>query len=484
MKRINPIQKYFLSIMSSFRTNIRDYGMYIALVVIFIVFTVMTGGLFLGPINFTNLLNQTAYVAVLAVGMTLVIVTRQIDLSVGFLGAFLGAFMVVSIEKKMLFNLIVINNNFLLIVLSILSALVLTIAIGFIKGLLVAKIKVPSFVVTLAAMFIFKGLLMIQTDNKTIPTSNEFFQSIGIGYLSEHMIGRFNTLTIVVGLALIILLIFSSFYKRSNNIKMGVKVEKLGLMITKLFFTSAVLIFLVYTLASFRGISFALLIAIIVVIIYHILTTQTVIGRKVYAVGGNPDAAELSGISVSKIIILVFVSMGILSLVAGIMYVSRVQNTSPQHGVSWELYAIASAYIGGTSANGGAGKVINSAVGAVTITALTNGMALAGINANLEPIILGAVLALAVIFDIYTRNVRSIDLIGVYYANIKYRDDYLKARREYYEVQNSLREATSEDNVERVIELEYELTKKQGDYNRVRDLIRSAKEEDFLDLIK
>ncbi len=472
MKKINPVFKYILSILSSFVTHIRDYGMYIALIVIFVVFTIMTDGLFLGPINFTNLLNQAAYVAVLAVGMTLVIVTRQIDLSVGYLGAFLGAFMVVSVE-----------NKGMSILLAFAFALVITMLVGLVKGSLVAKFKVPSFVVTLGAMFIFKGMLMIQTDNRTVPTSNQFFQNIGIGYLSESKIFGLNALTLIVGVVLVLSLVISTILRYRKHINLGVKVESVSILVTKTIFMIAILSFFIYTLAKFRGISYSLLITIIVVMLYHFLTTKTVIGRKVYAVGSNPEAAELSGINVKQIFMVVFISMGILGLIAGIMYVSRVQNTSPQHGVSWELYAIASCYIGGTSANGGVGKVINSAIGAVIITALTNGMALAGINANLEPIILGSVLVLSVIFDIYTRNVRPIDLVAVHYSKDKNKAELLKAKQELKEVRQALKKANKEENEASIITLEYELTRKLGNYNRIRDLIRSSTEEDYQDLL-
>ena len=205
---INPITKYFLLLISMFRTNIRDYGMYIALIVIFVIFSLMTGGIFLGAINFTNLLNQTAYVSVLAVGMTLVIVTRHIDLSVGYIGAFLGAFVVVAVE-----------NNGIPVFWAVMGALAITIVVGFLKGWFVAKIKVPAFVVTLAGMFIFKGLLMIRTNNRTIPTTNNFFRQIGVGYFTEL---NFFGLTIpvnpiAIGIILIGLVIFLGIRNRNKK---------------------------------------------------------------------------------------------------------------------------------------------------------------------------------------------------------------------------------------------------------------------------
>lgn len=487
MKKINPISKYFLTMFSIFRTNIRDYGMYIALTVIFIIFTILTNGVFLRPMNFTNLLNQTAYVSVLAVGMTLVIVTRQIDLSVGYLGAFLGAFVVVGVENTypgfldQLFQGVLSNTmlSILSVVIALILALLITMFVGVIKGFLVAKVKVPSFVVTLAGMFLFKGLLMLKTNNRTIPTSNEFFNKIGIGYISKFKIMGMDGLTLIIGSILMILVIVFSLIKRTKNQKLGIKVEQTSLFMTKVAFLLVIIYFLMYNLASFRGVSYLLLITVIVVGIYHYFTTQTVLGRRIYAVGGNPEAAELSGISVEKIIIIVFVSMGVLSLISGVMYASMLQNTSPNHGPFWELYAIAAAYIGGTSANGGVGKVVNAVVGSIVIMSLKNGMALAGVNANIEPIVLGTVLLLAVLFDIYTRNVRAVDLVGMHYAKLELKDDFDLARKNYQQSKNKLEMAIKNQDPN-VIELEYQFTSAQGEYNRIKDRIRASKEEDYL----
>jgi putative multiple sugar transport system permease protein len=467
MKKINPFYKYVLTLMSIFRTNIRDYGMFIALAVIFLTFSILTNGIFLGAINFTNLLNQGAYVAVLAVGMTLVIVARQIDLSVGFIGAFLGAFVVVSVE---------INNY--PVFLALLIALAITIVVGIIKGFFVANIKVPSFVVTLAGMFIFRGLLMFQTNNRTIPTASSFFNSIGVGYLSSFKIGGFDVLTIGVGVTLLILMFLVTWQRRRKNIELKIKNSAISIYITQMVISSMMILLVTYNLASFRGISYLLLITVFVVVVYNYLTTQTVLGRRIYAVGGNPDAAELSGISVQKIIIVVFVSMGILAMIAGVMYASMVQNASPNHGPFWELYAIAAAYIGGTSASGGIGKVVNAVVGALVLTSLRNGMALAGVNANLEPIVLGSVLLLAVVFDIYTRNVSAIDFVGIYYAKQKYRKEYELAVSNYKKLKNDL-DIAKKSNSKDIVQVEYRFTKALAELNKIRDNINVAKAEDY-----
>ncbi len=468
MKKINPVYKYVLTLTSMLRTNIRDYGMYIALGVIFIIFSIMTGGNFLKPTNFTNLLNQTAYVSVLAVGMTLVIVTRQIDLSVGFLGAFLGAYVVVSVE---------VNGQSVIV--AVLSALVITIVVGLIKGLFIAKVKIPSFVVTLAGMFIFKGLLMLKTNNRTIPTTNTFFNKIGVGYLTNNVVGTVDVLTFSVGILLIVLLVVFGFLKRRKNRALNIPLEKIELFITKLVIMAAIIFFISYTLSTFRGISYLLLITAVIVVIYHVFTTQTVLGRRIYAVGGNPDAAELSGISVEKTLIIVFVSMGILALFSGVMYASMLQNTSPNHGPFWELYAIAAAYIGGTSANGGVGKVVNAFIGSIVIMSLKNGMALAAVNSNIEPIVLGSVLLLAVVFDVYTRNVRGADMVGMHYAKLEYKVEYKDAKLKLNASKKALN-AVKKLGGSEIIELEYEYTSALGAYNRIKDTIRSASEEDYI----
>jgi putative multiple sugar transport system permease protein len=328
-------------------------------------------------------------------------------------------------------------------------------------------------------MFIFKGLLMLKTNNRTISTSNEFFNKIGIGYLTSIKIGGFDLISLIFGLSLIASLIIGSSLSRRKKKALGIPNERLEIFLTKMVFMSGIIFFLTYNLAIYKGLSYLLLITIIVVVIYFFITTQTVLGRRIYAVGGNPEAAELSGISVEKIIVFVFISMGILSLVSGIMYVSRTQNTSPNHGPFWELYAIAAAYIGGTSANGGFGKIVNAVIGSIVIMSLKNGMALAGVDANIEPIVLGSVLLLAVVFDIYTRNVRGADLVGMHYAKMKFKNDLIRAKQEQAKVKLELEKA-KKDNKPNLLDYEYKYTNATAELAKIRELIRSAKEEDYI----
>ncbi len=465
--KMNPVKRYFLTVASIFKSNIRDYGMYIALAVIFLAFTLMSGGIFLKSINFTNLLNQTAYVSVLAVGMVLVIVTRQIDLSVGFLGAYLGAMVVVAVDVK---------GDSLFV--ALLTALLLTIVIGIVKGLLVSKVKVPAFVVTLAGMFIFRGMLMNVTTNKTIPASSDFFVKLGKGYLPRvELANGLDLITLLAGVLAIVGLVVFGILGRKKNTKLGIKNSTVAIFITKLVFASLVIFFISYTLSSYRGISYLVLVTAVIVVIYHFFTTKTVLGRRIYAVGGNPEAAQLSGINVDMTLVFVFTSMGVLALISGLMYVSMLQVASPNFGVSWELYAIAAAYIGGTSAAGGVGKVVNAVVGSIVIMSLKNGMALVGLNTNYEYIALGSVLLIAVIFDIYTRNIKAVDYVGVSYAKRQHKAELKKLRAEVVKNKTKYVESKKSGNSTKIVEAEKVLTHSRNEYGKLKFQIKSANAE-------
>ncbi|MFW5794259.1 MAG: ABC transporter permease subunit, partial [Bacillota bacterium] len=284
------------------------------------------------------------------------------------------------------------------------------------------------------------------------------------------------------GIFMVALIVFFSIIKRKKNNKLGIENESFQIYITKTIFIIVLLLFISFNLASYRGISYLLLITLVVMGIYFFFTTKTTLGRRIYAVGGNPEAAELSGIKVTTIIIIVFISMGILALISGVMYASYVQNTSPNHGPFWELYAIAATFIGGASASGGIGKVVNSVIGSIVIMSLKNGMALAGFDSNIEPIVLGSVLLLAVVFDIYTRNVRPVDLVGMYYAKRKYHTEYVEAKQNLKKAKKKLAYAKKTDKD--LIDYEYELTNAKSQYSRIKNRIRSSKEEDYENMVK
>jgi len=376
------------------KKNIREYGMYIALAFIMIIFTILTKGLFLSARNISNLFNQMGYIAVLAVGMTLVIVIRHIDLSVGSVAGFLGA-----IAAALL------RNNFPLIP-TILIIVGLGILIGLGNGFLVANVGLPAFVATLAGMMIFRGALLVFTQGTgTIIIMNDTFNAIGNGYIPDIPNNtNYHLLTIIIGLIVVAFYIMSDVRTRNNKLKYNFEVLSMRMFVLKEIFISAIIFYIFWTLASYNGISWTFAITLIITLIYHLLTTRTALGRHIYAVGGNPDAAQLSGIDVKKITLFVFGSMGLLTAISGILYTSRLQSATPDAGNLFELDSIAAAYVGGVSAAGGVGKVINSLIGALVMASLINGMNLVGVGISLQYIIRGAVLIAAVVFDIKTRS--------------------------------------------------------------------------------
>ncbi|WP_261486032.1 sugar ABC transporter permease [Acididesulfobacillus acetoxydans] len=380
-----------------FRKNIRDYGMFIALAVIFILFTALTGGTFISPNNISNLINQTGYIAVLAAGMTLVIIIRHIDLSVGFLSGFLGAIAA-----------ILITNYNIPAIPAIIIVLAFGALIGLIFGFLVAKVGIPSFVVTLAGMISFHGLLLFATQSGgTINITDHFFNQIGNGFIpSFGRIAGLTVSTLVIGLVGILLFIYFQIKERNTKKRYNFEVSPAAFFLAKLVFISAMITALILVLAVNSGISWTLVIVALVIFVFSTLLNKTALGRHIYGIGGNPEAAELSGISVVKVTIYVFVIMEVLTALAGILFASRMQSASPTGGTGFELLAIAGAFIGGCSASGGVGKVTGSLIGALVMASLTNGMDLMGLGSSVQYMIQGLILVLAVVFDIMTRKSR------------------------------------------------------------------------------
>nr|WP_281367780.1 sugar ABC transporter permease [Saccharibacillus deserti] len=379
------------------KVNIRDYGMYIALFVIMLTFTILTDGLFISSRNISNLLDATGYIAVLAVGMTLVIVIRHIDLSVGFAAGFMGAIAAIMLSQlgvPVYFTIPII--------------LILGIVIGMFNGVLVASVGIPAFVSSLAAMLIFRGALLQVTEKTgTIIVKDDTFNALGNGFLPSlgHIAGL-NVLSLILGGLVILYFVYAEISKRNQKIKYKFEVPSNKIFAVKLVFVSAIIAYVTWILAGYNGFSWTVVITLLVVAIYHFLTTKTVLGRHIYAVGSNPEAAHLTGINVKKITYIVFGSMGMLSALSGIMYTARLQSATTTAGTLFELDAIAAAYVGGVSAAGGVGKVTGSIIGAVVMASLSSGMNLLGVGISYQYMIRGGVLAAAVIFDVMTRRKR------------------------------------------------------------------------------
>jgi putative multiple sugar transport system permease protein len=386
-------------LMTVLKKNVREYGMYIALAAIMAVFTILSKGIFISSRNIANLLNQTGYIAVLAVGMTLVIVIRHIDLSVGFLSGFLGAIAAIALTQW----------NWPLW-LTILFVLALGVVAGLLTALPVASLGIPAFVASLAGWLIYRGALMLVTAaTGTIIIPNEAFNAIGNGYIpdilaSETFLPGVHKTTLLLGAIAIVFTIFGQIADRKRKIQYKFEVSSSGLFAAQLIFISVIIGFITWILAGYNGLSWTIIIMLAVVLVYDFITRRTVLGRHIYAVGGNPEAAELSGIRVKNITFVVFASMGFLAALSGILFTARLKSATPQAGTLFEMDAIASAYIGGVSAAGGVGSISGSLIGALVYMSLMNGMNLLGTDISLQYIIRGLVLLLAVIFDVMTRK--------------------------------------------------------------------------------
>jgi putative multiple sugar transport system permease protein len=258
-------------------------------------------------------------------------------------------------------------------------------------------------------MLIFRGALLQVTEKTgTIRVDNAQFNAIGNGFIPELTeVGGLKLLSLILGLAVILFYLYSEFSKRRNKVKYQFEVVSKPIFILKLIFVSVIIAYLTWILAGYNGFSWTVVIMLLVVVVYHFLTTKTVLGRQVYAVGSNPEAAHLSGINVKKITYIVFGSMGLLSALSGILFTSRLQSATTTAGTLFELDAIAAAYVGGVSAAGGVGKVTGSIIGAIVMASLSNGMNLLGVGISYQYMIRGAILAAAVIFDVMTRRKRS-----------------------------------------------------------------------------
>lgn len=380
------------------RKNIRNYAMYIALAVIFIVFQMLSKGAFLTARNITNLINQTGYIAVMAVGMTLVLIICQIDLSVGFAAGFLGACAA---------RLLAMNLPMALVILIV---LLMGVGIGLMQGLIIGKIGVPAFITTLAGEFIFRGLLTLITESTgTIPITNETFYALSNGFVPElFSIGKLHGLTLLAGAVAIALIFIIEIRKRRDLQRYNFETSSLPLFLFKLAFFAALIGGLAVVLAGYKGISWTIIIVVVIVTIYNFVLNRTRTGRHIYGMGGNMEAAALSGVNVKRTLIGVFASMGCMAALGGILYSSRLGSATPTAGMGFELDAIASCYIAGVSTTGGIGNVVNSVVGAFVIMSLTNGLNLIGVGISYQYLIKGIIFICAVALDVRGRGKKAI----------------------------------------------------------------------------
>lgn len=378
------------------KANIRDYMMYIALVVIMLFFTWRTGGSFIQARNLSNLINQAGYVAVLAIGMTLILILKHIDLSVGYVAGFCGAVAAILMTQSGV-------NEWV----AIIVVLAVGLLIGLYQGLLVTRVGVPAFVTTLAGMFMFRGLLNLTLQKTgTIIVPNEKFNALSNGFIPDipGLDSEFHVLTLLIGIAAVVLMIASQVKARKNKLKYNFEVTSAPVFVFGLIFVSAVIMSIIWVLASYSGLPWTAVIVGVVLLVYNHMLNRTRLGRYIYGIGGNDQAAELSGIDVKKVTLFAFCSMSFLAALAGILYTARLQSATPTAGNGFELDAIASSYIGGTAVSGGIGKVTNAIIGAFVIMSLTNGMNLMGVDVSYQYIVKGIIFIIAVAFDVRTRS--------------------------------------------------------------------------------
>lgn len=382
-------------IVALLKSNIRDYMMYIALILIMGFFTLRTHGGFIQARNIANLINQAGYVAILAIGMTIILILKHIDLSVGYVAGFSGAVAAVLMTKYGI-------NEWL----AILIVLCMGLLIGVYQGFLVTRVQVPAFVTTLAGMFIFRGLLNLTLqETGTIIIPNAGFNALSNGFIPDIPAGTsFHLLTMLIGVTAVIILVVTQMRTRKNNQKYNFSVSSTPIFAVKLIFLSAIIMVIIYVLASYNGIPWTAVIVGTVLFVYNYVLNKTRLGRYVYGIGGNEQAAELSGVNVKKVTMLAFCSMSTLAALAGILYTSRLQSATPTAGNAFEMDAIASSYIGGVAVSGGIGRVTNTIIGALVIMSLTNGMNLMGVDISYQYIVKGIIFIIAVAFDVQTRK--------------------------------------------------------------------------------
>jgi len=370
------------------------YSMVIILVALLIAFQLMTGGIFLRPLNITNIVLQNSHILILAAGMLLVVLLGYVDLSVGSVMAFVGA----------MAGMLMVNNNispWLAVPLCLLVGGV----IGAWQGFWVAYVGIPAFIVTLAGLLMFRGLTQVVLGGQSLAPFPGGFQKISTGYLPDIFgVPGMHLLTLILGVVLAVSLVFAQWRARARRKENLFEVPSMNAFLIKAVLTIVLVLGLSYIFASYQGFPVILIILGVIVGIYGFLTNRTVAGRQIYATGGNLKAAQLSGIKTKKITFWVFVNMGVMAALAGLILAARLNAATPQAGTSLELDAMASVYFGGASTSGGIGTITGAIVGGLVMGVLNNGMSIMGVGVDWQQAIKGLILLLAVVLDIYNKK--------------------------------------------------------------------------------
>lgn len=383
-----------MTLRSRLSSNLRSGGLAVALVAIIALFAVLTGGQSLSPQNVSNIITQNAYILVMAIGMLFAILMADIDLSVGSVVALTGAVV----------GVLTVNWGLPWPV-GVAAGLGVGILVGVWHGFWIAFIGIPAFIVTLAGMLIFRGLTMIVLNNLQISPFPDGFRSISSGFLNGLLGGYgYDVFTLVLAAALLVLFVLRDLRARRRSIANEVAVVPMGLWIVKVVGVCGAGMAFAWLLATYKGTPFVLLILGVLIVLYSFISNRTVWGRQVYAIGGNREAAALSGVKVKWVRFLVFVNCSLLASVAGIIFTSRLNVAGPKAGNGFELDAIAACFIGGAAVTGGVGTVIGAMIGGLVMAVMNNGMSLMGVGIDYQQAIKGLVVLGAVAFDLINKK--------------------------------------------------------------------------------
>ncbi|WP_259782359.1 multiple monosaccharide ABC transporter permease [Aestuariispira ectoiniformans] len=382
------------SVLNFIRKHIREYGILVALIVIMGFFQVATGGILLKPVNITNLILQNSYIVIMAIGMLLVIVSGNIDLSVGSVLGFVGGLAAIMIVHW--------HMNY---VLTAVICLAVGAVIGAAQGFWVAYYKIPSFIVTLAGMLVFKGLTLWLLEGQSVGPFPAQFQLIASGFIPD-LFGKnaINLFSLFIGVMVASAILIMASRARLQHQKTGIVDEPFAFFVVKHALIFVALIYLSYLMAGFRGLPNVFIIMALLIAVYSFIAGRTTIGRRIYAIGGNEKAAKLSGINSERLTFLTFANMGMLAALAGLVFAARLNTATPKAGLAFELDVIAAVFIGGASMSGGVGTIVGAVVGAFIMGVMNNGMSILGIGIDWQQVIKGLVLLAAVIFDVLNKN--------------------------------------------------------------------------------
>ncbi|HTI24393.1 MAG TPA: multiple monosaccharide ABC transporter permease [Kutzneria sp.] len=380
--------------------NPRQSGIYVAFALIVVLFSVLTGGTMLQPENISNIIVQNSYVLILAIGMILIIIAGHIDLSAGSVVAVTGAV-----------SAVLMVNMHVPWLLALLITLVVGGIIGAWQGYWIAYFGIPAFIVTLAGMLVFRALTLTVLGNQGIGPFPDPIRTLSNGFTDGYLgnvglgpLGGADVVSLLVGVLVVAGIGFSQWRTRRGRVQYLQAVDPFPVFLLKIVGAGVVVLAVVVQLARFKNIPWVLVLLAALVLGYSLLTTRAVFGRRIYAIGGNLQAATLSGVKVKSVVFWIFVNMGVLSALAGVIFAGRLNQAGPTAGTSFELDAIAAAFIGGAAVQGGVGKVIGAITGGLIMAVINNGMSLIGAPSEQVMLVKGLVLLAAVAYDIWTKR--------------------------------------------------------------------------------